>query len=107
MGDSVDGGDSIAVYAACKAAVIALTKAVAREVARYGINVNCISPGVVRTRVFERFPKEELDSIIKKTPLGRIGEPEDIANVALFLASEQSEWLTGQNICASGGLVMH
>jgi len=107
MGDSVDGGGKIAIYAACKAAVIALTKAVAREVAEYGINVNCVSPGVVRTRVFERFPKEELDSIVEKTPLGRVGEPEDIANICLFLASKSSEWLTGQNICASGGLVMH
>lgn len=107
MGDSASGGDGQAVYGACKAAIIMFTKAVAREVAKYRINVNCITPGLVRTRVTERFPAEVLDSVVKKTPFGRIGEPDDIANVALFLASEQGAWLTGQNICANGGLIMH
>lgn len=107
MGDSVDGGDGLAVYAACKAAVIAFTKAVAREVGSFGINVNSISPGIVRTRVFERLSREYIDGLVDKTPLGRIAEPDDIANVALFLASDQSSFMTGQNLCPSGGLVMH
>lgn len=107
MGDSADGGDGLAVYAACKAGVIAFTKAIAREVGSYGINVNSISPGIVRTRVFERLSREYIDGLVRKTPLGRIAEPEDIANVALFLASDQSSFLTGENICPSGGLVMH
>jgi 3-oxoacyl-[acyl-carrier protein] reductase len=107
MGDSVDGGDGLSVYAACKAGVIAFTKAVAREVGRYGINVNAISPGIVRTRVFERLSREYIDGLVSKTPLGRIAEPEDIANIALFLASDEASFLTGQNICPSGGLVMH
>ncbi len=107
MGDSADGGDKLAVYAACKAGVIAFTKAIAREVGSFGINVNSISPGIVRTRVFERLSREYIDGLVSKTPLGRIAEPEDIANVALFLVSDQSSFITGQNICPTGGLVMH
>lgn len=107
MGDSADGGDGLAVYAACKAGVIAFTKAIAREVGSFGINVNSISPGIVRTRVFERLSREYIDGLVSKTPLGRIAEPVDIANIALFLASDESSFLTGENICPSGGLVMH
>ncbi len=106
MSDSASLRDSATPYCFAKAAVIQFTRALAWEVAQHGITVNAISPGIVRTRVYDRFPRELLESGIRATPLGRVGEPEDIANTALFLASEQGSWITGQNICASGGLVM-
>lgn len=106
MSDSASLRDSATPYSFAKAAVIQFTRTLAWEVAKYGITVNAVSPGIVRTRVFERFPRELLEIGIKATALGRVGEPEDIANTALFLASEQGSWITGQNICASGGLVM-
>jgi NAD(P)-dependent dehydrogenase (short-subunit alcohol dehydrogenase family) len=110
IGDSVTSGKNAAMYSVAKAGVIQFTRAIAREAAEYGINVNCVSPGLVRTRIFERSSSEQvthLTDFVKQTPLGRIGEPEDIANVVLFLVSESANWLTGQNICVSGGMVMH
>ena len=106
MGDSSSLRDRATPYSLAKAAVLQFTRTLAWEVAKYGITVNSISPGIVRTRVFERFPLDLLESGIRATPLGRVGEPDDIANTALFLASGQGAWITGQNICSSGGLAM-
>ncbi len=107
LGDSNVGGDLFAVYAAAKAGVIAFTKAIAREVAQYKIRVNCISPGLIRTGFFQKITPEFIEASLNKTPWKRIGEPEDIARTALFLVSDDSDFITGQNICVSGGLVMH
>ncbi len=107
MGDSADGGDLYSVYAATKAGVIAFTKALARELAQYRINVNCVSPGIVRTRFFEKVSKDVIEGYLKKIPWGRVGEPDDIANVVLFLASKEADYITGENVAISGGLVMH
>jgi NAD(P)-dependent dehydrogenase (short-subunit alcohol dehydrogenase family) len=106
LGDSNIGGDRFAVYAAAKAGVIAFTRAIAREVAQYRIRVNCISPGLVRTGFLQKTTSEFIEATLKKTPWGRMGEPEDIARTALFLVSDDSDFITGQNICVSGGLVM-
>lgn len=100
-------------YTSSKAGVLGLTKTVAREWGRFGINVNCVMPGFVETRLTR--PKEEPDSpvglppeITERTkaqiPLGRIGKPEDIANAILFFASSLSDWITGQVLVVDGGL---
>ena len=90
-------------YAAAKAGIIGFTKSLAAEVSCYGINVNCISPGVVGTeRVFE-FNKEPSEIMLRGVKFGRMATPDEIANVVLFLASDESSYITGENIPAVGG----
>lgn len=96
------------LYASTKAAVIVLTKRLALELGKYGINVNAIAPGLIRTDmgVGHRSPaeqKERIQRFEKVSILGRIGEPEDVANVVLFLASDESSFITGQVITVDGG----
>ncbi len=93
-----------ASYTAAKAGIIGFTKGVAQEVARCGIRVNCIAPGWVETPILENLPPEMRDLIVTTIPLGRIGAPEDIAAVALFLASAESGYIIGQTISPNGGL---
>lgn len=90
-------------YSAAKAGVIGLTKAAAKEGARYGIRVNAIQPGLIRTPMTEAMPEELLAERIADIPLGRLGEPEEIAAVALFLASRLSSYVTGAVVEVSGG----
>lgn len=90
-------------YSAAKAAVIGLTKALAKEVAPSNIQVNCITPGVIATPMNAAFDAETLANLIKETPLGRIGTPDDVAEIILFLASEKSNFVTGQIIGVDGG----
>jgi len=95
------------VYSATKGAVDAITQALAKELGARGIRVNSIAPGPVRTEGFAQTGLEGSEAgqhMVAGTPLGRLGEPGDIARVALFLASEESAWLTGERITASGGL---
>jgi NAD(P)-dependent dehydrogenase (short-subunit alcohol dehydrogenase family) len=107
LGDSNVGGDLFAVYAAAKAGIIEFTKAIAREVAPYRIRVNCVSPGLIKTGFFQKVSPEFIDATVKKTPWKRWGEPDEIARVILFYVSDESDYITGQNICISGGQVMH
>ena len=93
-------------YAASKAGMLGLTKSVARELARFKINVNAIAPGYIKTTMTERLSPKVKEEMLKNIPLGRFGEPLDVAKVALFLASEESNYLTGQVIKVGGGLVM-
>ena len=93
-------------YAASKAGILGLTKSVARELARFKINVNAIAPGYIKTTMTERLSPKVKEEMLKNIPLGRFGEPLDVAKVALFLASEESNYLTGQVIKVGGGLVM-
>lgn len=90
-------------YSAAKAGLIGLTKAAAKEGARYGIRVNAIQPGFIRTAMTEQMPQDVLAERVTEIPLGRIGEPRDVANAALFLASDLSSYLTGITIEVSGG----
>lgn len=95
-------------YAAAKAGVIQLTKTAARELGAHGINVNCIAPGFILTPItYTRRNKAEVENHIefrkRQSVLNRVGQPEDIANLALFLASDESSFITGQVICADGG----
>jgi 3-oxoacyl-[acyl-carrier protein] reductase len=90
-------------YAAAKAGVIALTKVLARELARRRITANALAPGVIRTSMIEAIKPEMLAEYEKQIPLGRIGVPADIANAVLFLASEESGYITGQVLPVTGG----
>ncbi|MEW5937815.1 MAG: 3-oxoacyl-ACP reductase family protein [Candidatus Thermoplasmatota archaeon] len=90
-------------YSASKGGEIALTKALAKELGKFNINVNCVCPGMVRTEMAEQIPREFLDRAIDETVLGRIAEPEDIANVVVFLCSEKARHITGEVIKVDGG----
>ncbi len=91
------------IYVASKAAVEQFTTTLAKELGGRGITVNTVSPGAVETEMTAGLPPEMKQMIIQNTPLGRFGQPQDIANVVAFLASEDGRWLTGQNIQATGG----
>ena len=93
-------------YSASKGAVIAFTKALAQEVAPSGIAVNCIAPGVIESDMLNGFSGEDIKAIKDETPTGLIGKPEDVARIALFLAEQSSNFLTGQVISPNGGLVV-
>lgn len=93
-------------YAASKAAIIGLTKALAKELASRNIHVNCIAPGFISTNMTEVLADGQKEATLAKIPLGRMGSPTDIANVALFLASSLSDYITGQVFTVDGGMVM-
>jgi 3-oxoacyl-[acyl-carrier protein] reductase len=94
-------------YAAAKAGIQGFTRAVAAEVGRYGIRVNAIAPGLIYNPFLERiYPPEFFQRMAERTPLGRVGEPPDIASLATFLASDQSSYITGEVFCISGGMYM-
>jgi len=100
------GSRGHAAYAASKAGVHAFTRSLAREVALYGICVNCVDPGRVRTDMTEPFYAKEKDRWLSDTPLGRLGTPQDVANVVVFLASSRADYITGETIEVNGGLLM-
>jgi len=101
------GGIMVGVdYSASKGGILAFTKALARELAPYHINVNAICPGTTKTEMIKKFDIEQIRELTKKIPLGRLGEPEDVALCALFLASEESDYITGATIDVNGGLLM-
>lgn len=97
------GGPGQANYAASKGAVISLTRTIALEMARYGITANCIAPALVDTPLFRGLKDDVQERLVKTIPAGRIGTPEDIGNVALFLAADESGYVTGQTIYVCGG----
>jgi NAD(P)-dependent dehydrogenase (short-subunit alcohol dehydrogenase family) len=90
-------------YSAAKAGIIGFTKAAGKEVARFGIRVNAIAPGWVETPILDHLPDKLRDGMTSTVPLGRIGQPEEIAALALFLASEESSYVIGQIISPNGG----
>ena len=100
------GASCECTYSATKAALICLTKSFAKEVGNAGISVNCIAPGLIATKMNSHLSKEEMSELIESIPLGRIGTPKDVASVALFLASEQASYITGQTITVDGGFVL-
>jgi 3-oxoacyl-[acyl-carrier protein] reductase len=93
-----------ATYTATKAAVIALTHAFAKELGSQGITVNCVAPGLTMTDMAAEMPKARFDAVMTATPLGRIGQPDDIAEVVAFLASDEARWITGRTLLADGGI---
>jgi NAD(P)-dependent dehydrogenase (short-subunit alcohol dehydrogenase family) len=102
------GEHSMSVYAAAKAGVIGLTKSIAKEVGRSGVTVNAVSPGTTATPGSSAFIDIAggPDKLARAYPLGRIGEPADIANAVLFFASPLASWITGQTLSVSGGFTM-
>ena len=82
------------------------TAALAVELGPQGIRVNSVAPGVTKTDMSDTVPQEMIDAMVAQTPLGRIGEPEDIARAVVFLASDDASWITGQVLQSSGGLML-
>lgn len=97
------GGPGQANYAASKGAVISLTRTLALEMARFGITANAIAPALVDTPLFRGLKEEVQERLIKTIPAGRIGTPEDIGNAVLFLAADESSYVTGQTLYVCGG----
>ncbi|MGH6676903.1 MAG: glucose 1-dehydrogenase [Xanthobacteraceae bacterium] len=106
------GSSGEAVYAACKAGLVALSKTLAREHARDGITVNVVCPGPTATKLFEEYkkgagnPEKLVEAFRRAIPLGRIGEPEDLPGAIVFFASDAAAYVTGQVLSVSGGLTM-
>ena len=100
------GASCEVAYSAAKAGVIGLTKALAKELAPSGITVNCIAPGLIDTSMNTNISVEDLNAFVEDIPLGRMGTAEDIAETALFLASEGADYITGQVLGVNGGYVM-
>lgn len=92
-------------YIATKAGVIGMTKVWARELGRYGIRVNAVAPGFIATEMVRQMPDKILDGMKSHTPLGRLGDPEDIANAYLWLASDAASFVTGTVLSVDGGIV--
>jgi NAD(P)-dependent dehydrogenase (short-subunit alcohol dehydrogenase family) len=93
-------------YATAKAGVIAFTRCCAEAFAPYNVRINCVAPGLIDTEMARVLPPETMRSVIEQTPLGRLGTPEEIAAVIRFLLSEESSFMTGHTVAASGGRVM-
>lgn len=93
-------------YAASKSGLIGVTKSLAKELAARNINVNCVAPGFIETKMTDSLPEKIKEEILKGIPMKRMGRPEEIAQVALFLASEASSYMTGQTLTVDGGMVM-
>lgn len=100
------GGYGQVNYAAAKAGIIGLTKTLAHEGARYGVTANVVAPGYVNTDMLKDVPAKVLEKIVAKIPVGRLGQPEEIASAVTFLAAETSGFITGSTISVNGGQFM-
>ena len=100
------GASCEAAYSAAKGAVIAYTKALAKELGPSNIRVNCVAPGVIDTGMNAHLTRSDLAALADETPLGRIGTPEEAAAAIAFLAGDEASFLTGQVVCPNGGLVI-
>ena len=101
----VCGASCEVAYSAAKAGLIGFTKALAKEVGPSGITVNCIAPGVIRTRMLDEYSQETLTSLAEDTPLRRLGEPSEVAAMMVYLASMQADFITGQVFGINGGFL--
>ena len=102
----VTGGSCEAAYSAAKAGVIGLTRALAKELGPSHIRVNCVAPGVINTEMNGNLDEETMEVLKEETPLGRIGQGEDVARSILYLAGEGASFVTGQVLCVDGGMVI-
>ena len=99
-GGGIFGG---AHYSASKAAVLGFSKNLAREVSSYGITTNCVCPGLINTEIWKSLPKEQADAVIDGIPMGRPGEPQEVADAIVFLASKEASYITCEEIDINGG----
>lgn len=102
----ISGASMEVCYSASKAALIGMSKALAKEVGPSGINVNVIAPGVIDTKMNNHLSKEDMESLIEETPINRIGPPEDVANAVLFLCDKKASFITGEVISVDGGFIL-
>ena len=102
-----EGNPMAAAYSASKAAVIALTKAIAKDVARTGVIVNCVTPAVIDTPILHGISQEHVDYMVERIPMGRIGEPDEVAALICWLASEECSFSTGAVFDISGGRAVY
>ena len=100
----ISGYRGLSVYGATKAALIGFTRALARELGSRGILVNAVAPGYLRTEMTHGLDAEQMDQIVRRTPLGRLGEAEDVTSLVRFLASDDAKFITGQVFVVDGGL---
>ena len=101
------GNPGQANYSASKAGIIGLTKSTAKELGSRGITVNCIAPGYISTEMTDQLAEETKQELINRIPLGYIGKPNNIASAALFLASNEAEYITGQTVSVDGGMIIN
>ena len=102
----VTGNPGQANYAASKAGMIGMTKSMAAEVAARGVTLNCIAPGFVRSPMTDALSEQQQAGLLERIPAGRIGEPADVAGAAVFLASDEAAYVTGQTVHVNGGMAM-
>ena len=102
----ITGNIGQANYSASKGGVISFTKTIAKEYARYNININAVAPGFIKTSLLQSIPEKVMEKILKKIMLGRLGNPEEVAKLVYFLSSDDSTYITGEVININGGLNM-
>jgi 3-oxoacyl-[acyl-carrier protein] reductase len=102
----LDGNFGQTNYVATKAGVVGMTRVWARELGRFGIRVNAVAPGFISTEMITAMPEKILEGMRSRTPLGRLGDPRDIANAYLFLASDEAAFITGETLRVDGGIVI-
>ena len=101
-----EGNPNAAHYSASKAGLIALTKSLGKELATHHILVNAVTPAAAKTAIFDQMTQQHIDFMLSKIPMGRFGEPEDIATAVAFLSSPEAKYITGQTLTVDGGMVM-
>jgi len=102
-----EGNPMAAAYSASKAAVIAMTKAIGKDLARTGVVVNCVAPAVIETRILEGISQEHIDYMVERIPMGRMGTPDEVAALVCWLASEECSFSTGATYDISGGRAVY